>query len=125
MFPVDAGRELARRLTEELELKAAFWLYFDEADEWRLVLVTPLVDKRGTRHIYARIQSFLADSPELAGFPLFQVTVISPRDGTAKPIIEAYDGVDLGPGRYLKRSVVTGDTVSVYLEEAYIYFAKK
>lgn len=40
----------------------AFWAYFDEAREWRLIFATPLVDRRGFRAVYKVIHKALIDN---------------------------------------------------------------
>jgi hypothetical protein len=125
MFPADAGRNLANALRDELGIKAAFWLYFEEADEWRLVLATDLVTRDGPRSVYQRLQDYLAQHGELHEIDLTSIALRSPDDPIVKPVREAIDGTDLGPGKHVRRSVLTGGAESVYLEDAYIYFSRK
>ena len=37
----------------KIPVTAAFWLYADDAAEWRLVIVSPSVETLGPRHLYA------------------------------------------------------------------------
>jgi hypothetical protein len=116
-FDMEAGAELLGRLDEAaVPVAAALWLHFPEADEWRLVIGSPLVDQAGAHETYARIQRVLADSGLGEQLPLRAITVMSP----AEPLLQALRGAvsvrDAGVVR-LGRSVVEG----VYIEDAYIY----
>jgi hypothetical protein len=62
---------------------------------------------------------------DLKDIELSNISVVSPDDEVVRPIREAFDGIDLGNGRLIRRSRVTGIGSSVYLEEAFIYFAHR
>jgi hypothetical protein len=52
---VESEIRSGERLLEQLDLAkipvtAAFWLYADDAAEWRLVIVSPSVETLGPRH---------------------------------------------------------------------------
>jgi hypothetical protein len=125
VIPLAEGRALVDLLLPELDLKAALWLYFDESDEWRLVLASPLVDKEGPRRVYERIQRALSQNQDGIPIPLSQVSVLGPDDPIIKPLTEALDDKGRNADMHVKGGVVTGGRTSVYLEEAYIYFAHK
>lgn len=51
-----AGAKLIERLdAESSEVKTALWLYFPEEKIWRLIIASPLVDKKGPREYYKKI----------------------------------------------------------------------
>lgn len=123
MFPADAGRRLSEGLKAELDLKAAFWLYFEDADDWRLVLAAKSVDQEGPRSVYSRVRKYLEQHPEMKDIHLADITVFSPEDAIVRPLREAFDQTDLGDGKLIRKAVVTGLDTSAYLDEAYVYFA--
>ena len=123
-LPITPGHKLANELARDLDIKAAFWLWAEEAHEWRLVLATPRVDRDGPRSVYSRIRKVLDGRADLHQIQLANVSVLSPEDDNVRPIREALDGIDLGPGREVNGSVFNGQKSSVYLGMAYIYFAK-
>ncbi|HYM07624.1 MAG TPA: hypothetical protein VEU11_13780 [Terriglobales bacterium] len=54
-----------RRLVDELRrqdfpITAAFWFYFEEAERWRLVIISPDVQTRGPRDAYRKLVYALA-----------------------------------------------------------------
>ena len=135
MFPLEEGKRLIDALEQEgIPLKAALWLYFDEADEWRLVLASPLIDTKGPRHVYERIQAVLDANKENMSISLSDISLLSPDDPIIKPLTEALNEKVANEGMRVKKSVITGkgddgrhhrQASSVYLEDAYIYFARK
>ena len=97
-------------------MTAAFWLYAEEATEWRLVIVSPSVDTLGPRHLYALLGVMLA-SPSGApiSIPLERIFLLGPHDIRYQQARLAM----LGAGGQL---VVTGEPArNVAGEDAYIY----
>jgi len=43
---IQNGQKLVEALQRRLLIVAAFWLYFEEANEWRLVMISPLVGEK-------------------------------------------------------------------------------
>lgn len=55
------GRALTKALDyADLRLSSAFWYYFEEANQWRYVFVSPLVDETGPKEVYKRVQKVLS-----------------------------------------------------------------
>lgn len=100
-------------------VKAAFWLYYPEPEEWRLVIATPLVDEKGPLDTYSRLQEVLL--PHLANQPanldLLNIAVISPSDKLAKAIRRAMRASEWSPYVRFTRSTLGGE----YVEDAYVY----
>lgn len=101
-------------------VKAAFWLYYPESEEWRLVIATPLVDEKGPLDTYSRLQAVLQRSlPEIqpADLYLLNIAVISPSD----PLVKAFRGAmrisEWSPYVRFTRSTLGGR----YVEDAYVY----
>jgi hypothetical protein len=78
-------------------IDSALWFYFLDADEWRLLIATPLVDKIGTLETYKKFIEFIKDKTIFIHTPIRKLTVISPND----PLI-----------RLLKVAIKTGPTIS-------------
>jgi hypothetical protein len=81
---VDQDTEHGRRLIEALDqtgfpVVAAFWSFFPEGDLYRLVIASPVVDEKGPREAYTKIQKVLHDL-KLSDLALEDITVLSPYD---------------------------------------------
>lgn len=125
-FPLEEGRKLIDALEQEgIPLKAALWLYFEEADEWRLALASPLIDTKGPRYLYERIQDILDTNQENIPISLSNISLFSPDDPLIKPLTEALGEKPANGEMLARKAVITGKNTSVYFEEAYIYFARK
>ena len=70
-----------------LSIRAAAWAHFNEAQSWRLVLVTPLVDRDGPLSVYRVLQKAL--TKHAIGIPLSQITVAAPRAALARLILQS------------------------------------
>lgn len=109
------------RLLEQLDLAkvpitAAFWHYSDEANEWRLMIVTPFVETQGRRQLYTLIDVMLSN-PSGAPIPirLERIYLLGPHDIRYQELRSAA----LGGGSGL---LPTGGTIrNISAEDAYIY----
>jgi len=113
---VELGRKAAEAMdAANLQVRAVFWLYVTEADEWRFVVGTPIVDSDGPRAAYARIDKALKNiAPEL---PLSRVFAMSPKDTLIRALRKA---VSTGPN--IAGIRFSGNTVNnIFIEDAYIY----
>jgi hypothetical protein len=112
-----AGEELLGVLDRaRLKVRAAFWLYLPEADEWRLFLALPMVARKGPREAYGRIQTYLRQmgGKELS---LRNISVVAPNDNMVKLLGSV---VKTGPG--ISGIRFTGNVINnVLIEDAYIY----
>lgn len=116
---VNIDLEGGEKLLEALEkagliIYAAFWLYYSEPDEWRLVFATPMVDRKGPLKVYTLIQSVLAEIDPTLDIPLRYITVMSPKDKLVKALRKNYK--EISEVR-LSQSAVDG----IFIEGAYIY----
>jgi len=79
------GERLLKILDEEgLDIRAAFWLYFPEPEEWRLVFATPMVSKEGPIKVYSLIQSILQKLDPPPDISLQDITVADPKSDRFK-----------------------------------------
>jgi hypothetical protein len=117
-----AGEALLKKLDKiKFDVKAAFWFYMPDSEEWRLIFASPAVDKKGPKEAYEKVQSQL---PELQQeleqdyeLSLQNISLVSPNDDLVK---------------LLKTAIKTGPSIShirfarnvinnVFIEDAYIY----
>lgn len=101
-------------------VKAAFWLYYPESEEWRLVIATPLVDEKGPLDTYSQLQAVLQRvlfEIQPADLYLQNIAVISPSDPLVKAIRRATHIAPKAPYVRLTRSPLGG----TYVEDAYVY----
>jgi len=97
-------------------VKTAFWLYDRDSTEWRLIVATPLVDKKGEFSAYGDIQKVLKRLAPTS-LSLLNITVLSPSDKIVKAVRKTcavqpgLTGVRLGPFR-------SNDT---YVDDTFVY----
>ena len=117
-----AGEALLKKLDHiNFDIKAAFWFYLSEPEEWRLFFASPAVDKKGPKKAYEKVQSLLPELKEELEqdyeLSLQNISVVSPNDDLVKLLKTA---VKTGPGvshiRFA-RNVID----NVFIEDAYIY----
>ena len=109
------------RLLEQLDLAkvpvtAAFWLYAEDADEWRMVIVSPFVETHGPRQLYTLIGVMLTNpaGPPIP-IPLERIFLLGPHDIRYQEVRMAA----LGGGTGLL--VTGGPSRNISAEDAYIY----
>jgi hypothetical protein len=110
-----AGRELLERLDDAgVEVRAALWLYLEAAEDRRLMLAIPEVDRVERGPVYAKIIPVLDAHGQLS---INDVSVV----GRQEPLIQ-----ELAP-RVQNRTGLAKIFVrkeflkSTYIEDAYIY----
>ena len=117
-----AGEALLSKLDEiKFDVRAAFWFYMPDSEEWRLIFASPAVDKKGPKEAYEKVQSQLPELKEEFEqdyeLSLQNISVISPNDDLVKLLKTA---IKTGPGvshiRFA-RNVIN----NVFIEDAYIY----
>lgn len=109
------------RLTDALkrdnfDVKAAFWLYTSEADQWYLYLVSDLVDQKGTTEAYGLVFQTMRRLTNLRINP-FEVKLVSPDEPVAKAVLD-FLAKQHAPLSTWVRGTNLGN---VYIEHAYIY----
>ena len=118
---VDSDIENGKKLLEALEkssfpVQTALWLYKSEADAWRLVIASVLVDRKGPRAAYRRLRAELARSPAV-GVPFSDVSLVSTRDELIRALRSA---VRTGPGTSAIR--FSNNVVGNFFgDDAYVY----
>ena len=93
---LEGGKKLVAALDGAgIDIRAAFWLYREESESWRLYLATPLVKTEGARIAYTEVLKEL-DSLEVPTLKFWNISVIDPAD----PLVVR-----------LKAAVYTGPTI--------------
>ncbi len=101
---------------KDFPMTAAFWHYLPDAEVWRLVIATVLVDSVGSIAAYTKLQSLLNDLPEDISeeFSVANITLLSSASEQLTKLRKRYGNVPFDKS-YIRR-------VSLSPEEAYIYF---
>jgi len=114
---IEGGKQLVRALdVADLDVKAAFWLYLEEAEEWRLYIATPLVKEYGPREVYSRVLKVLKVN-KISAIELSEISVIDPTDGLATVLSLAFH---TGPTDIKDLKVVGSAYNGVYVRAAHI-----
>jgi hypothetical protein len=76
------GQRVVDELEKLLQVTAAFWLYLEEEDEWKLVVVSPDIAGKGPINLYTRIAVLLnnlsVDEQKPVQMPLTTIMLVSP-----------------------------------------------
>ena len=112
----DVPRLIDQLRRDNFDVKAAFWLYTSEADQWFLYLVSDVVDQMGITEAYKAVCRAMRQLPDLWINP-FEVKLVGPDDPVAKAVI---DFLAKRPTRRPER--IRGTRLgNVYIEDAYLY----
>jgi len=101
---------------DNFDVRAAFWLFTSEADQWFLYLVSDVVDRNGITEAYKLVYKVLRRLTNLWINP-FEVKLVSPDHPIAKAVID-FLSKQHAPRATWVRGTNLGD---VYIEHAYIY----
>lgn len=101
----------------DVRIKAAFWWYVPESEEWRLVVATPLVDEVGPLAAYGVIQAHMTAIKPPVSLTLRNISLISPKDPRVKAFKKAMKVAPDPFGVRFTRSALNG----TYVEDAYVY----
>lgn len=116
---IDAGSALVRMLDERgIQPNAAFWFYFSDISQWKLVLAEVSLGAEGPRQIYKNIQETIhANKADLDELSLEDITLAKP-DAPIVALLRM--AIRTGPGisgiRF-SNNVINGTVI----EDAYIY----
>jgi len=95
---------------------AALWSYFPESMEWRLVIVSPVVDRIGPLRAYTRIQRVLA-TINPSHLSLTDIAALGPASQDYRNLRDVISS----PGRIITGSEVNRFPPGVVAEDAYVY----
>ncbi len=117
-FDERAGRNLVQALdAAKFPVSGALWLFNPEADDWRLLIVSPRVTENSLSKAFTQLHQIARKLPE---FPLLLSSVsLVPPDNPL--IVQLRKALKTGPddiaGIRFSRNVIDG----TYIEDAYIY----
>jgi len=116
---IDAGTALLRKLDRKgVQPDAAFWFYFPDIQQWKLVLAEEKLGRVGPRETYKQIQEVLSRfRRELKALSLDNITLAKP-DAPIVALLRV--AIRTGPeisGIRFTNNVINGMVV----EDAYIY----
>ena len=117
---IEDGAKLINQLgRDNFDVKAAYWLYTSQSEQWFLYLVSDVVNREGITEAYKRVYKAMRTLTNL-WIERFDVKVVSPDDPVAKAII---DSLSKQHGLFaLMTTWVRGSKVGdVHIENAYIY----
>ncbi len=83
----DVPRLIDRLKGDAFPVKAAFWLFTSEADQWFLYLVSDVVDQTGTFEAYKIVYRSMRQLADLWINP-FEVKLVGPDDPIARAVME-------------------------------------
>ncbi|MBI2909724.1 MAG: hypothetical protein HYX92_18960 [Chloroflexi bacterium] len=116
---IEAGAALIKKLDEQgVRPDAAFWLYFPDKEQWKLLLADVRLGAEGPRQIYRKIQEILsAFSQEFGELSLDNITLAKP-DAPVVALLRTAIRTGSGiSGIRFTNNVVDGTLI----EDAYIY----
>lgn len=123
---VDKNVKDGLRLIEYLKqdnfpINGAFWKLKTETNEWKLFIITKLVEEKGPLKIYTKIDNILESHKDEIDISLDEIIVIKPLDKLAK----IYRGIIKTSPKPLKEFGISGGAFdSMYFEDLYIYKVK-
>ncbi len=113
---VEGQRLLEALARNRFPMVAALWSYFPESMEWRLVIVSPVVDRIGPLRAYKRIQRVLATTKP----SLLTLTDIAAYGSASQDYRNLRDIIS-SPGRLIAGPEVSRMQPAVAVEDAYVY----
>jgi hypothetical protein len=113
----DGERIIAQLDRDRFKVAAALWLYDVENDDWRLIIASDIVTKKGPRNAYKKLRQSVDAIPEgVQTFP----TTISLVESSHSLIKLLRQAIKTGPG--IKRIRFTKNVINGQLiEDALIY----
>jgi hypothetical protein len=80
---IESDLNFGKKITEQLKatkfpFNGVLWLYDEEADDWRLVIASDLVDTEGARETYGKLGEAISNVGG-SNFQRVRVTVVSPK----------------------------------------------
>jgi len=79
---IAGGQRIVAEVERIIRVTAALWLYLEEEDEWKLVIVSPDVEERGPIDLYTRIavivNNLSVDPQNPVQTPFTSISLVSP-----------------------------------------------
>jgi hypothetical protein len=113
---VEGQRLLEALARNRFPVVAALWNYFPESMEWRLVIVSPVVDRDGPLRAYRRIGRVLATTNP-SHLTVTDIAAVGP----ASQDFRNLQAIISSPGRFIAGPEVNRIQPNVVFEDAYVY----
>ena len=115
---IQAGKKLVEMLDRsKFLLEGALWFYFSETAEWRLLLVSKLVDTIGPKRAYNIVWDALNELRPEIGFSLERVSVLSPKNKIIQLLRKAIRAPKGISEIRFSKNTISG----IFIEDAFIY----
>jgi hypothetical protein len=112
----DVTRLIDQLRRDNFDVKAAFWLYTTEADQWFLYIASDAVNQKGIIEAYKAVYQAMRQMPDLR-IDRFQVKLVAPDDPVAKAVIDFQSKQRARLPTRIRATNLGG----VYIENAYLY----
>ena len=103
-------------MRDGLEISAAFWMYTNDDERWRLYIATESVNSIGIKNSYMMVVFAQKNMPELR-IDSFEVTLLEPNRPLAAAMIDRLSRVPAGSDAWIEKVRLN----DVYVELAYLY----
>lgn len=116
---IESGKALIMKLDDSnVQPDAAFWFFFSDIQQWKLVLAEVKVGEQGPKQVYKTIQGVISQfSDELGDLSLDYITLAKPDAPIVKLLrVAIRTGAGISGIRF-KNNVINGTVI----EDAYIY----
>ena len=115
---MEAGKKFTEYLDSDgFDVRASLWFYVTEANEWRLLIASPLVDEMGPTKAYEKVRENLSKDPAaFSCLNLRNITVLSPEEQLIKLLAAAVRVTGMNGVRFTRNRIN-----NAYIEDAYIY----
>lgn len=119
---IEGGRAAYLRICERMPVVAAFWLYLDDRNRWRLHIASPLVGEQGPLAAYRQIQIAVEEAPGrqpygLNALEVDDIAAIDAGDELVRLLRRAYPGGVRSGGARAYQITIAGH----YFEDVYLY----
>jgi len=115
---IEEGKKLLEILdNSSIKITNAFWFYLTDIEEWRLMLVTKLIDQVGPQKAYTILLENTNKHKDTIDIPLEAITIISPNDPLNLLLKSA---IKTGPG--ISGVRFSGNVINgVLIKDSYLY----
>ena len=115
---IEEGKRLIEALDKtDFQVEAAMWFCMTDSEEWRFLIASPFVEKKGSREAYGFIQSVLAKLSPPSEVSLKNISVLGPKDRLIS-ILRTAVGIRPGISGIRFTQNIIDNTL---IEDAYIY----
>ena len=120
----ESDLSFGKKITQQLKatkfpFKGTLWLYDEDADDWRLIIGSELVDTKGPQEAYLELGKMIS-SVGGSDFQRLRITVVSPKSTLFAALRSVFANTSDVEGARLQNATVNG----VLVPDAYLYEMK-